>query len=132
MELSDFALGGRKLYSIVLILGMVASVITFNMDMELLAAGIITAAVISLALIKGKSNQPIFDERDVNLAEESTHKAVMLSGAFLGVVMIVISIGMGLGRWSYPEWLAPYYLTWVIIIGLTVIIESLKKHEVIE
>lgn len=132
MELSNFGLNGRKLHTIILIIGMIASVITFNMNMELVAAGIIIVAVILLALVKRKSDEPISDERDVTLAEESTHKAVMLSGAFLGVVMIVISIGMGLGRWSYPDWIAPYYLTWGIIIGLTIIIESLKKHGVIE
>ena len=45
--------------------------------------------------------------------------------------MIVVSIGMGLGRWNYPEWIAPYYISWGIIIGLTIAIETLKRYKVI-
>lgn len=127
MDFEQFGLDGRKMYFIVLIVGMISSVIAFGMDMELLAAGIIIVAVLLLPLIKRRSERPVFDERDISLAEESTHQAVMWSGAFGGVVMIVISIGMGLGQWSYPDWVAPYYLTWGGIIGLSVLIEASKR-----
>lgn len=132
MELQDLGLDGRKAYFLILITGMIASVITFNMGYELIAAGITTAAVISLILVKRKSDRPVFDERDNSLAEESTHLALMWSGAFLGIAMIVISIGMGLGRWSYPEWAAPYYLSWGLIMALAIAIEVMKRYEVIE
>lgn len=132
MNFEKYGLDGRKAYFIVLILGMASMVTTFNMGYELLAAGITITSVILLYLIGEKSERPVFDERDLSIAEESAHQAVMLSGAFLGVVMIVISIGMGLRGWSYPDWIAPYYLTWGLIIGLTMIIEVLKRYKVIE
>jgi uncharacterized membrane protein len=122
----------KKMHHTVLLIGMILSVVTFNLGREILAAGVIIAAVGLMWLIKKKSDSPVYDERDLSIAEESTHQAVMLSGAFLGVVMIVISIGMGLGRWSYPDWIAPYYLTWGAIMLLTVIIEMLKRYRVIE
>jgi uncharacterized membrane protein len=132
MEPEDFGLDGRKAYFIVLALGMISSVVLFNAGYELVAAGATTAAVILLSVIKRKSDRPVFDERDISLAEESTHQAVMLSGAFLGAVMIVISVGMGLGYWSYPYELAPYYLAWGGILALSVVIEVLKRYKVIE
>lgn len=111
---------------------MILSVVTFNLGRELLAAGVVIAAVGLMWLIKKRSDTPVYDERDISIAEESTHQAVMLSGAFLGVVMIVISIGMSLRGWSYPNWIAPIYLTWGSIIGLAMIIEVLKRYKVIE
>jgi uncharacterized membrane protein len=122
----------KKMHHTVLLIGMILSVVTFNLGREILAAGVIIAAVGLMWFIKRKSDSPVYDERDLSIAEESTHRAVMWSGAFLGVVMIVISIGMGLGRWSYPDWIAPYYLTWGVIMLLTVIIEVLKRYRVIE
>ncbi|WEL19381.1 hypothetical protein [Candidatus Nanohalococcus occultus] len=123
---------GRKLYFAVLIAGIVGSVVLFNTGYELEAAVVTAVAVVSLLLIGRKSTKPIFDERDTALAEESTHAAVMWSGAFGGVAMIVISIGIGLGRWSYPDWAAPYYLSWGAIISLAALIEVLKRYRVIE
>jgi uncharacterized membrane protein len=123
---------GREMYFIVLIVGMVSMVATFNMDMELVSAGIVIATVLLLILIKSRSDRPVFDERDISLAEESTHQAVMWTGVLGGAVMIVISIGMGLGRWDYPEWIAPYYLAWGGIIGLSIAIEVLKRYRVIK
>ncbi|QGA80594.1 DUF2178 domain-containing protein [Candidatus Nanohalobium constans] len=122
----------KKIHHGVLLIGMILSVAAFGAGMELISAGVIILAIGTMALIKRQSDRPVYDERDISLAEESTHQAVMLSGAFLGVVMIVISIGMGLGRWSYPEWIAPYYLSWGAIIGLTIVIEVLKRYKVIE
>ena len=122
----------KKMHHAVLLAGMILSVVTFNLGRELLAAGVIIGAVGLMWFIKSRSDSPVYDERDISIAEESTHQAVMLSGAFLGVVMIVISIGMGLRGWSYPDWIAPYYLTWGTIIGLTIIIEALKRYRVIE
>lgn len=122
----------KKMHHGVLFTGMILSVVTFNFGRELLAAGVIIAAVGLMWLIKKRSDRPVYDERDISVAEESTHKAVMWSGAFLGVVMIVISIGMGLRGWSYPEWVAPYYLSWGAIMLLAIVIETLKRHEVIE
>ncbi len=122
----------KKMHHGVLLIGMILSVAAFGLDRELLAAGIIIVAVGAMGWIKRTSDRPVYDERDISIAEESTHQAVMLSGAFLGVVMIVISIGMGLRGWSYPDWVAPYYLTWGLILALTMIIEVLKRYKVIE
>lgn len=121
----------KKMYHAVLLIGMILTVVTFNLGRELLAAGIIVVAIGAMALINRRSDRPVYDERDISIAEESTHQAVMLSGAFLGVVMIVISIGMGFYGWSYPDWLAPYYLTWGGILVISIIIESLKRYKVI-
>lgn len=122
----------KKMHHGVLLAGMILSVAAFSIGRELLSAGVIVLAVGAITLIKSRSDRPVYDERDISIAEESTHQAVMLSGAFLGVVMIVISIGMGLGRWSYPDWIAPYYISWGGIIGLTMIIEVLKRYKVVE
>ncbi len=130
-SVSDY-IDGRKAYFIVLILGMISSVVTFNIGQELVSAGIIVAAVVLMFFIKRKSDRPVLDERDIDLAEESTHQAVMWTGAFGGVLMIFISIGMGLGRWSYSDWIAPYYLSWSGIVTLAIGIEVLKRYKVIE
>lgn len=127
MEFEKYGLTGKKAYYIVLILGMIFSVITFNMDRELLATGIIIVAVTLLFLIKTVSERPVFDERDLSLAKDSSHTALMLTGAVGGIIMIVISIGMGLGYWGYPEWIAPFYLTWGGIVAIAVVIEISKR-----
>lgn len=132
MALEQYGLDGRKAYFIVLILGMVSMVTTFNMGYELLAAGITITVVTMLMLIKKTTTRPVFDERDLSIAKESTRQAVMLSGAFGGLAMIVISIGMGLDYWSYPDWAAPYYLTWGAIIGLSVLIDGSKRLRGVE
>lgn len=121
-------INGRKAYFTILILGMVSSVILFNTGYELLAAATIIIAVSLLSLIKRKSSTPVFDERDLSIAKESSHTALMWTGAFGGIVMIGVSIGLGTGYLeSYPEQLAPYYLTWGSIIGLAVIIDIVKR-----
>lgn len=122
----------KKMHHGVLLVGMILSVAAFGMGREMVSAGIIVTAIAGVAAIKRKSDRPVYDERDTSIAEESTHQAVMLSGAFLGVVMIAISIGIGLGRWSYPDWISPYYLAWGAIIVLTMVIEVLKRYKVIE
>ncbi|MFQ3275250.1 MAG: putative membrane protein [Candidatus Nanohaloarchaea archaeon] len=127
MNFEKYGLDSRKAYFIVLILGMASMVTTFNMGYELVAAGITITAVTLLYLIGEKSERPVFDERDLSIAKESTHQAVMWTGVFGGLAMIVISIGMGLNYWSYPEWAAPYYLSWGVIIGLAVLIDIGKR-----
>ncbi|MBC5792892.1 MAG: DUF2178 domain-containing protein [Nanohaloarchaea archaeon] len=127
MNLEKYGLTPRKTYFLVLITGMILSVITFNMEMELLAAGIIVGSVMLLSLVKRSAERPVFDERDISLAEESTHQAVMFTGALGGVFMIIVSIGMGLGKWGYPDWAAPYFLTWGGIVGLAALIEASKR-----
>ena len=122
----------KKMHHSVLLAGMILSVVTFGLGRELLAAGVIILAVGAMTLIERGSDRPVYDERDTTIAEESTHQAVMLSGAFLGVIMIFISVGIGLNYWSYPDWIAPYYLAWGGIVGLTIIIEVLKRYRVIE
>ena len=122
----------KKMHHSVLLAGMILSVVTFGLGRELLAAGVIILAVGAMALIKRRSDRPVYDERDITIAEESTHQAVMLSGSFLGVVMIFISVGIGLNYWSYPDWIAPDYLAWGGIVRLTIIIEVLKRYKVIE
>ena len=130
-SLSDHNIYSRKTYFAVLILGMISSVVLFNTGYQVIAAGTIILSVTLLWLITNNSERPIFDERDNSLAEESTHTAVMLSGALLGVVMIFISVGIGLNYIEYPDWIAPYYISWGIIIGLTIVIETLKRYNVI-
>lgn len=115
----------------VLLIGMILTVVTFNLGRELLAAGIIVVAIGAMALIKRSSDRPVYDERDISIAEESTHQAVMWTGVLGGITMIIISIGMGLYGWSYPDWLAPYYLTWGGILVTSIIIEALKRYRVI-
>jgi len=127
MNFEKYGLDGRKAYFIVLILGMASMITTFNMGYELLAAGITITAVLLLMLIKRNSSRPVFDERDLSLAKESTHQAVMGTGVFGGLAMIVISIGMGMDYWSYPDWAAPYYLSWGVIVGLAVLIDIGKR-----
>lgn len=122
----------KKMHHAVLLISMILTVVTFNLGREILAAGIIVTAVILMALIDRKSERPVYDERDITIAEESTHQAVMISGAFLGIIMIFISAGIGLNYWSYPDRIAPYYLAWGGIVGLTIIIEVLKRYRVIE
>lgn len=118
----------KLVYYTVLALGMIGSVITFNTGHELLAAGIILAAVGLLILIKNKSDRPVFDERDIRLAEQSSHKALMWSGVALGVLMIGISIAMGTGHLgSYPDAVGPVYLTWGGILVLAVLFEAKNR-----
>ncbi len=117
----------KKIHHTVLLTGMILSIAAFGLGRELLAAGIVVASVAGLMIIKRTTDEPVYDERDIDIAEESTHQAVMLTGTLGGIIMIVISIGMGLGKWSYPDWIAPYYLTWGGIILLTLIIEAFKR-----
>lgn len=121
----------KKMHHIVLLAGMILSVAAFGLGRELLSAGIIVAAVIIMIYIKKSSKRPVYDERDISIGKESALEALQLSGAFGGVVMIVISIGIGLGEWSYPDWIAPYYLAWVGIMALTIVIEVFKRYKVI-
>lgn len=128
MKIGNFNLDGRKAYFTVLITAMISSVILFNADYELISAGVIIAAVSLLYLIRENSSKPVFDERDLSLAEESSHAALMWTGALGGILMIFISIGMGTGYLqSYPEQVAPYYLSWGGIIALAAIIEAVKR-----
>ena len=122
----------KKTHHAVLLIGMVLTVITFNLGRELLAAGVIVAAVGLMMLINRRSDRPVYDERDISIAEESTHTAVMWAGVLGGVGMLVISAGMGLYGWSYPDWIAPYYLTWGAIVALAIAIEVLKRYQVIK
>jgi hypothetical protein len=106
---------------------MILSVLTFNLGREILSAGIVIAAVVGMLAVKRRSDMPVYDERDISLAEESTHQAVMWTGVFGGVTMIVISVGMGLNYWNYPQWVAPYYLTWGGILLFSLTIEGFKR-----
>jgi uncharacterized membrane protein len=130
MNFEKYGLDARKAYFIVLMLGMASMVTTFNMGYELVAAGITITTVTLLYLVGEKSERPVFDERDLSIAKESTHQAVMWTGVFGGIAMIVISIGMGLNYWGYPDWIAPYYLTWGAILVISIIIEYLKRFGV--
>lgn len=117
----------KKFHHSVLLVGGIASVFVFNLGMELVSAGIITVSIILMALTNRFFHGPVYDERDLSLAKDSTHKALMLTGVLGGIAMLVISIGMGLEMWSYPYWIVPYYLTWGAILLISVIIESLKR-----
>lgn len=122
----------KKMHHGVLLVGMIATVITFNVGREVLAAVLAVFSIATLHLIDRRSERPVYDERDITIAEESTHTAVMWAGVLGGTAMIIISLGMGLRDWGYPDWIAPYYLTWGGIVGLTMLIEVLKRYKVIE
>ena len=117
----------KKMHHSMLLTGIILSVAAFGLGRELIAAGIIIVAIGAMAWIKRRSDRPVYDERDINIAEESTHQAVMWTGVLGGLAMIVISIGIGLNYWNYPDWVAPYYLTWGGIVLLSIIIESGKR-----
>ena len=117
----------KKVHHSILMIGMILTVITFNMGREFLSVGIIVVSVVMMASIKRYYDMPVYDERDLSLAKDSTHKAVMWTGVFGGLGMIVISIGMGLNMWSYPDWVAPYYLTWGSIVVFSILIETGKR-----
>lgn len=117
----------KKMHHGVLLIGMILSITAFGLGRELIAAGTIIVAVGAMALIKRKSDRPVYDERDISIAEESTQQAVQITGVIGGLAMIVISIGMGLDYWSYPDWVAPYYLAWGGIVMLSIIIEAWKR-----
>ena len=120
----------KKFHHSVLLAGMVASVVVFNLGRELVSAGIMTVSIVLMALTNRFFDGPVYDERDLSLAKDSTHKALMLTGVLGGIAMLVISVGMGLDMWGYPYWVAPYYLTWGAILVISVIIESLKRFGV--
>ena len=120
----------KKFHHSVLIVGIVSSVALFNLGRELLSAGIMTISIILMAYTNKYFDGPVYDERDMSLAKESTHKALMITGVMGGIAMLVISVGMGLDMWSYPYWIAPYYLTWGSIVLISIIIESLKRFGV--
>ena len=117
----------RKLHHMVLVIGMILTVVVFNLGRELLSAGIVVLSVVLMASIKRYYDMPVYDERDLSLAKDSTHKAVMWTGVLGGLGMIVISVGMGLNMWSYPEWVAPYYLSWGGIVVFSILIETAKR-----
>ena len=120
----------KKFHHTVLIIGIVSSVVLFNIGLELVSAGIMTVSLVLMASTNKFFDGPVYDERDLSLATDSTHKALMLTGVLGGIAMLVISVGMGLNMWNYPYWIAPYYLTWGSIVLISLIIESLKRFGV--
>jgi len=122
----------KKTHKIALCLGMIVSVALFAVEMYISSALFITATVGLLHVIKRKSKTPIEDERDLSIAKDSIFKAFTWTGVFLGVAMILITIGLGTGYLeSYPDQVAPYYLTWGAIMLFAIIIEALKRLKVI-
>ena len=122
----------KKTHKIALSLGMIVSVALFAVEMYISSALFITATVGLLHVIKRKSKTPIEDERDLSIAKDSIFKAFTWTGVFLGVAMILITIGLGTGYLeSYPDQVAPYYLTWGAIMLFAIIIEALKRLKVI-
>ena len=131
MDLEKYAT--KKTHKITLLIGMIASVALFAVELYIPAAGVITATVGLLNLIKKKSETPIEDERDISIAKDSIFKAFTWTGVLLGVAMIFISIGLGTGYLeSYPDQVAPYYLTWGAVMLFAIVIEALKRYKVIE
>lgn len=126
MNLEKYA--NKKTHKITLLIGMIASVALFAVEMYITAAVMITATVGLLALIKRKSETPIEDERDLSIEKDSIFKAFTRTGALLGVAMIAITVGLGTGYIeSYPDQAAPVYLTWGAVMLLAIIIEASKR-----
>jgi len=131
MDLEKYAT--KKTHKLTLVIGIIASVALFAVEMYIASAVAITATVGLLALIKKESETPIEDERDISVAKDSIFKAFSWTGVVLGVAMIGISVGLGTGYLeSYPDWVAPYYLTWGAIMLFAIIIEGLKRLRVVE
>ena len=131
MELEKYAT--KKTHKLTLLIGIIASVGLFAAEMYLGSAAVITGTVGLLALIKRKSETPIEDERDISIAKDSIFKAFTWTGVFLGVSMIGITVALGTGYLeSYPDRVAPYYLTWGAIMLFAIMIEALKRLKVIE
>ncbi|WP_414838364.1 DUF2178 domain-containing protein [Candidatus Nanosalina sp. VS9-1] len=126
MELEKYAT--KKTHKITLLAGMIAAIGLFAAELYIGAAVAITATVGLLYLIKRKSETPIEDERDISIAKDSIFKAFTWTGVFLGIAMIGISIALGTGYLeSYPDQVAPYYLTWGAIMLFAILIEALKR-----
>jgi len=131
MDLEKYAT--KKTHKLTLVIGIIASVALFAVEMYIASAVAITATVGLLALIKKESETPIEDERDISIAKDSIFKAFSWTGVLLGVAMIGISVGLGTGYLeSYPDRVAPYYLTWGAIMLFAIIIEALKRLKVVE
>jgi len=131
MNLEKYAT--KKTHKLTLVIGIIASVALFAVEMYIASAVAITATVGLLALIKKESETPIEDERDISIAKDSIFKAFSWTGVVLGVAMIGISVGLGTGYLeSYPDRVAPYYLTWGAIMLFAIIIEGLKRLKVVE
>ena len=131
MDLEKYAT--KKTHKYTLIIGMIAMIGLFAVEMYLAAAGAMIATVGLLALIKMKSETPIEDERDLSIAKDSIFKAFTWTGVLLGVAMIFITVGLGTGYLeSYPNQVAPVYLTWGAVMLAAIIIEALKRYKVIE
>ena len=130
MNLEKYAT--KKTHKYTLITGMIAMIGLFAVKMYLTAAGTMIATVGLLALIKKKSKTPIEDERDLSIAKDSIFKAFTWTGVILGVAMIFITVGLGTGYLeSYPDQVAPIYLTWGAIMLFAIIIEASKRLKVI-
>jgi len=126
MNLEKYAT--KKTHKITLLIGMTASVALFALEMYIGAAVAITATVGLLYLIKKKSKTPIEDERDISIAKDSIFKAFTWTGVLLGAAMIGITVALGTGSLeSYPDQVAPYYLTWGTIMLFAIIIEASKR-----
>lgn len=126
MNLDKYA--NKKMHAATLLLGMLASIAFFAVEQYLAAAATIIFAVCMLAVIKHISETPIEDERDLSIAKDSIFKAFTWTGVVLGVVMIGISIGLGTGYLdSYPDHIAPYYLTWGSIMLVAILIQKSKR-----
>ena len=131
MNLEKYAT--KKTHKITLLIGMIAMIGLFAVEMYLTAAGAMIATVGLLALIKMKSETPIEDERDLSIAKDSIFKAFTWTGVLLGVAMVFITVGLGTGYLeSYPNQVAPVYLTWGAVMLAAIIIEALKRYKVIE
>ena len=131
MNLEKYAT--KKTHKITLLIGMIAMIGLFAVEMYLTAAGAMIATVGLLTLIKMKSETPIEDERDLSIAKDSIFKAFTWTGVLLGVAMVFITVGLGTGYLeSYPNQVAPVYLTWGAVMLAAIIIEALKRYKVIE
>ncbi|WEL23145.1 DUF2178 domain-containing protein [Candidatus Nanohalovita haloferacivicina] len=126
MDLEKYAT--KRTHKLTLLAGMIVSVGLFATEIYIGAAAAITATVGLLYLIKKKSKTPIEDERDISIAKDSIFKAFTWTGVFLGVAMIGISVALGTGNLeTYPDQVAPYYLTWGAIMLFAITIEALKR-----
>lgn len=117
----------KKFYVAALVVGMISFVSLVSIGRNLVAVAIFIVSIVLMAVSDSIFEGPVVDERDVDLAQDSARKALMLTGVLGGAGMIVLFTGMELRGWSYPDWAATTYLTWGAIVLLSTLIDYLQR-----
>jgi|APHM01.1.fsa_nt_gi Predicted membrane protein (DUF2178). len=120
----------KKFYVATLILGMLSFISLVSIGRNLLAVAVFVVSIVLMAVSDNLFDGPVYDERDVDLAQDSARKALMLTGVLGGAGAIVLFTGIELLGWSYPRWAPPVYLTWGSIVLLSTVVDYLQRKGV--